>query len=219
MNEMDWTSSSEAPTTGGNSNGVVPKLALILAIAPFSVAHGPGSGGLVTAATFQARSAWVSGDSSGTGLWDVAPRPPSVDTQPSSLQQRLEALKGDLGLTVTDMAELFGVARPSIYAWLKGQEPRPENVERLADFEVAAKAVSGLQLPRLGKLVKRPLKSGTSLFLLIKQGAPLEAALAELRETARVEAAQRRSEKGRHDLMASSDAAGLYSTKAVRKDS
>ena len=215
----DWTASGDSSAESTNNSGVGPTLALMLAVGPFAMVLGPGSGGMVTPATLQARSAWVSQDSTNAEVKSTSIRLPSADTAAVSLQQRLEALKVTLGLTVTDMAELFGGARPSIYAWLKGNEPRPDNVERLPEFENAATQVAGLDLPRVDKLVKRPLKSGDSLFLLIKQGMSLDAALAELAETGATEAEQRGTEKGRYDLASAREVADDYSVKAVRKDS
>ena len=136
-----------------------------------------------------------------------------------SPQQRLQALKAALELTITDMAELFDVTRPSIYAWLKGQEPRPDNLSRLGEFEDAADRVITLGIPRISKLLKRPLRSGRSFFSLMKMGGALDAALRELADAARSEQAQRNSLKGRHDLLSSREAAVFHSLEAARKDS
>lgn len=138
---------------------------------------------------------------------------------PTTLQQRLQTLKNALGLTITDMAELFGVARPSIYSWLKGQEPRPDNMERLAEFESCAERIDALRLQRADKLIKRPLKSGGSLFLLVKEGRPVDEALAELADIARIEHDQRSTQKGRHKLWSAREAADHVSLEGVQEDS
>lgn len=45
---------------------------------------------------------------------------------------RLDQIKERLGLTVTQMAELFGVTRKSIYDWYEGTPPRKQHEDRIS---------------------------------------------------------------------------------------
>ncbi|HCR80048.1 MAG TPA: helix-turn-helix domain-containing protein [Alcanivorax sp.] len=217
--EKDWMASGDSPASVTSGWGVYASMTFMLAVAsPLAPASDAGSGGMMTADALKARPAWISTDSSSAEVERVDVRHFSSDAS-ATLQQRLQTLKTTLGLTITDMAELFGVARPSIYAWLKGQEPRPDNVERLATLESYAEKVDALALPRVDKLIKRPLKSGASMLLLIKDGRAVDRALDELAHIARTEHDQRMNQKGRNKLWTAREAADYVSSEGVEKDS
>lgn len=219
--DHDWVASG----VGGHSPASPGKwllsssfIALTLATVPPASALSPGTGGFLTPATLRARSEWVSVDSTNTDAQSYDPD--SVAGAPGlPIKARLEMLKTSLGLTMTDMADLFGVARPSVYSWLKGQEPRPDKVDKLSALEEAASEIVSLNLERTEKLIKRPLKSGGTLFSRIREGRPMEDALAELTEVSSLESAQRRLAKGQKDRMSAREAADMVSTKGFGKDS
>ena len=74
-------------------------------------------------------------------------------TQPAALTDRLNEIKGRLDLTITQMAELFGVTRKSVYDWYEGVEPRQiktSRMETLIDVLIkASKDSIELDLKRL----------------------------------------------------------------------
>lgn len=56
----------------------------------------------------------------------------SIDAnQFSTLSGRLNLIKDRLGLSITQMAELFGVTRKSVYDWYEGVEPRSNTLGRI----------------------------------------------------------------------------------------
>jgi len=189
---------------------------LVAVFDPRMLVPRPGTGGMLTDAALWASSRWVSFDSSSaeTGQIHFDERESTI----AGLEQRFRALKATLGATITDMADLFDVARPSIYAWLKGQEPRAEKIARLAELEVSAKKIEPFGIPRIDRLLKRPLRSGGSLFSLIKNGAPLDGALQELAQVARAEQEQRTMTKGMKDRMTGREAADHYSRGVYQRD-
>jgi transcriptional regulator with XRE-family HTH domain len=111
--------------------------------------------------------------------------------------ERLERIRQALGLTVTDLANLLGTSRPTVYAWLNGQEPRPEVHALLIRLERQSEAVAACELPRINKLVRRPLHSGSSLLERLQHGDPLEPALEELQRLAQREHSGRARHKGK----------------------
>lgn len=74
-----------------------------------------------------------------------------VDAEKSiTFIERLTPIREQLGLSITQLAELFGVTRKSIYDWYEGIEPRSNTVTRL---EILTKALQdvpdGVDLKRL----------------------------------------------------------------------
>lgn len=55
-----------------------------------------------------------------------------TETQPTvSLNQRLDLIKSRLSLSITQLADLFGVTRKAIYDWYEGAEPRRIMMSRI----------------------------------------------------------------------------------------
>lgn len=54
-----------------------------------------------------------------------------VIAQTVILSVRLDQIKDRLGLSITQMAELFGVTRKSVYDWYEGAEPRNQTTTRI----------------------------------------------------------------------------------------
>lgn len=58
-----------------------------------------------------------------------------------SVRDNLDAIKDDLGLSVTQLAELFDVTRKSVYDWFDGAEPRQNTLVRIDALVEALSAV------------------------------------------------------------------------------
>jgi len=59
---------------------------------------------------------------------------PQDDTNAKSIvlqNERLDFIKSSLALSITQLAELFGVTRKAIYDWYDGAEPRPKMINRM----------------------------------------------------------------------------------------
>jgi DNA-binding transcriptional regulator YiaG len=99
-------------------------------------------------------------------------------------------------INMSDLAAILGVTRPTVYAWLEGQEPKPEAVIHIQRLSRTADEVKKANIPRLDKLMHRPILDGRSLFDLLKADEdPLEA-IATLKAIAEKEAQTRREPKG-----------------------
>ncbi|ERS87950.1 helix-turn-helix domain-containing protein [Halomonas sp. PBN3] len=159
-------------------------------LVPFSLGAEPGSGGAMTPEAALSRYDLLqdaSIDVAATATADDPLRTPA---------ERLERIRQALSLTVTDLARLLETSRPTVYAWLNGQEPRPDVHERLVWLEQQAGEVDACRLPRINKLVRRPLRCGGSLLDRLQRGESLDEALKELTTLARREQAGRQRQKG-----------------------
>ncbi|MUL39554.1 hypothetical protein BWI75_25695 [Gloeocapsopsis sp. AAB1 = 1H9] len=108
-------------------------------------------------------------------------------------------------ISMSDLASILGVTRPTVYAWLAGQEPKGEAVIRIQQLSRAADKFNQANIIRLDKLVHRPILNGRSLLDILKTDEdPLEA-LATIKAIADKEAQTRRESKGANKHLKSLD--------------
>ncbi|MBF6647172.1 hypothetical protein IT781_00970 [Methylobacter sp. BlB1] len=53
------------------------------------------------------------------------------NSQPVAIAERLDLIKDRLALSITQLAELFGVTRKTVYDWYEGTEPRRTAINRM----------------------------------------------------------------------------------------
>ncbi len=66
-------------------------------------------------------------------------------------------IRQELGLTLTDLSVVLGVARPTVYSWLNGTEPEQESLEKIRMLQRLAAEVREKQIPRFEYFLQRPL--------------------------------------------------------------
>lgn len=111
--------------------------------------------------------------------------------------EQLREIRQAFGLNATDMSLLFGIARPTVYAWMEGQEPRPGAASRILALVKLADEFTALGLQRADTLVKRPLfENSQSLFDLLLQNADVRMHFDTLQALDAKEAASRAQAKG-----------------------
>lgn len=71
-------------------------------------------------------------------------------------------------ISMSDLAAILGVTRPTAYAWLSGQEPKHESAKRIQSLSSVADKFRQANIPRLDKLVSRPIVSGRSLLDILR---------------------------------------------------
>jgi transcriptional regulator with XRE-family HTH domain len=176
---------------GGNTVWSYMLAASLLAV-PGAGLAASGTGGSLTSHTLLHKGAWVYDATLAVSSSESATQ--GVAETPSA---QLNLVREALGLSITDLASLLGVTRPTIYAWIQGkQEPKPEMLARIQELYVVAQAAEALALPRMNRLVRRPLASGPSLLVRLQRGdADAEAALMELAEMASREESQRQQSR------------------------
>lgn len=119
-----------------------------------------GTGGTASGATI----AWVPHDSLGCRVSTATklPRNPSLllDTR-----ERMTGLRRYFSLTVTDLAKILRVERPTIYAWLKGSsEPHSGNLRRLEKIYRLAQEWRAKSSIPMGTYVRDPFDDGRSVL-------------------------------------------------------
>ncbi len=138
----------------------------------------------------------------------------NVDTRsPADL---VANIRDGFAISMSDLAAVLGVSRPTAYAWLEGQEPKPEAMMRIQGLSRAADEFSRANITRLDKLVHRPILEGRSLLDLLKADKDPLLALAKLKEIGDKEDLTRRQSKGsgKHlrslDDVSSESSVGIY---------
>lgn len=159
---------------------------------PVALGGVPGSGGAMTPEAVLSRQQLLKDEF--IDIAEAAAQPSETDSR--TIAELLEHVRLALGLTVTDLAWLLDASRPTVYAWFNGQEPRPEVLMTLMRLERQAVTVAACELPRLNKLVRRPLRCGGTLLERLRNDEALEPALDELKVLARREEDARSHRKG-----------------------
>ncbi len=103
----------------------------------------------------------------------------TVDVSIRSAAEQLELIRHYLSLSVSDLARIVGVKRPTIYAWLQNGAPRRESLERLAMLERIAAHWKSIADRPLGALARLAIGSTGETFVMLLESATEE----ELRTT------------------------------------
>ncbi len=149
-----------------------------------------GTGGVMTAHSTAELNRWV---------YD-----PRIHVEPSKAKQvdmrspaeHVANIRDVFAVNMSDLASVLGVTRPTVYAWLAGQEPKGEAVIRIQQLSRVADQFNQANIIRLDKLVHRPILNGRSLLDLLKTDEDPIAALSTLKAIADREAQTRCVPKG-----------------------
>ncbi|NJM77454.1 MAG: hypothetical protein HC852_18815 [Acaryochloridaceae cyanobacterium RU_4_10] len=117
-----------------------------------------------------------------------------VDTR--SPAEHVANIRDVFGINMSDLASILSITRPTAYAWLEGQEPKPEAILRIQRLSRTADEVKQMNMIRLDKLIHRPILDGRSLLERLRVDEDLSPALAELKAIADKEKQTRRQSKG-----------------------
>ena len=121
-------------------------------------------------------------------------RAKQIDTR--SPAEHVANIRDVFAINMSDLASVLGVTRPTVYAWLAGQEPKGEAVIRIQKLSRVADQFNRANIIRLDKLVHRPILNGRSLLDILKTDEDPVADLATLKAIADKEAQTRREPKG-----------------------
>lgn len=108
-----------------------------------------------------------------------------------SVSEQLVHLREMFGLTMTEIAQIFGVSRPTAYAWLSGSEPKVEVKSRLIDLTTYVEDLRTHGVAQARVLARQPLEGGPSLVELLKSGADARSAIASIKYSATLTSSQR----------------------------
>ncbi len=126
-----------------------------------------------------------------------------------SVAADLKHIRSTFALKMSEVAEIFNVSRPAVYAWLDGAIPKQDVLTRLMLLSKQAEQVNQAGINRLEHFLRRPLADGRSLLQLLKEGANIEHALSTIKQAAAEEELSRKLAVSRHSPTKKGDAASI----------
>ena len=92
---------------------------------------------------------------------------PEMTPQVLTTKDKLEEIRDIFGLSVSNLAGVLRVSRPSLHAWLKGEEPNRdlciERIDRIYQIALHWKRKTPFHYSP-GRLIRQPLADGPSLL-------------------------------------------------------
>jgi hypothetical protein len=82
----------------------------------------------------------------------------------------LEHVIQDFKLSITALANIFGVSRTAVYKWRDGGAMDDRNINLLTALYKVSQKIASYNIPLVGSKLSAPLRSGQSLLLLLDQG-------------------------------------------------
>lgn len=108
----------------------------------------------------------------------------------SCLAGQLLKIRTGFALNMSELADVFGVSRPTAYSWLQGAAPKLEFQEKIWRLGSQADTALSLKIPRINLLLRRPVADGRTLLEAVKSGTDVEAVLIQLHRLSVVELSQ-----------------------------
>jgi hypothetical protein len=103
----------------------------------------------------------------------------------ASIPSQIAKIRGAFRLNMSELADVFGVSRPTTYSWLQGATPKEEILEKIWRLGSYADKAAAMNIPRMEVFMKRPLGNGTTLMEALKSGREIEASLSHLQDLVR----------------------------------
>jgi DNA-binding transcriptional regulator YiaG len=166
--------------------------AMVRSFAPLIVMVA-GTGGLMTANSAARMSQYCCVSGVPIHIEDSRSADQKIDAR--SISEHIANIRDIFAMNMSDLAAVFAVTRPTVYAWLEGRTEKPEAAKRIQQLSSVADEFSKANIKRLDKLLQRPILNGDSLDILKANKDPL-AVLPLLKEISEKEAKTRREPKG-----------------------
>jgi transcriptional regulator with XRE-family HTH domain len=145
---------------------------------PLYVALVAGTGGVYSSANIS-----VADELSVTSVIDGVPSR-GQRTESSTFASQMLRLREVFGLSMSEFAAMFGVSRPTGYAWLRGAEPRADLIDKMWMLNTYADDFEKLNVSHLSSFLRRPLVNGRTLLDLLTSGEHLDDALVKIKQLA-----------------------------------
>lgn len=127
----------------------------------------------------------------GTGAMSWSGLHESQTNVEQGVAAEIQAIRSVLRLSVVELAQLFGVTRPTIYSWQNG---KPLSEAKAAHVRAVARAIES-HFPKLeqqsGRIAHRAIQGSTTVLQLLNDGAEPQAVIGRLAEILQEESAQR----------------------------
>lgn len=102
----------------------------------------------------------------------------------TSIAQQVSLIRDALGLKMSELAQIFGVTRPTAYAWLNGADPKPELKIKILRVNRLVNDLHAANILKVERYCRLPLDSGESLIDALKSGSNWDAAVSAIKRTA-----------------------------------
>lgn len=112
-------------------------------------------------------------------------------TQSTNLSVELKTIKDALGLSVSELAQLFGVTRPTIYSWQGGSRVTEGHAKRIRDIARAIEPRLSLLDTQVGRIAHRAINGRATLFQILREGEDVAQTMDKVADILQREAAQR----------------------------
>ncbi len=116
-------------------------------------------------------------------------------TDARTTTDRVRQIRDAFGLNMSELATMLDVSRPTVYAWLNGQEPQAEAVARILRLSRAADRFSAMDAGTAVAYVRQPLFEGASLLELLKSDMDTSQPMARISDLAKRSKAVRHAPK------------------------
>lgn len=133
----------------------------------------------------------------------------SINILPSN--EQLNYVRNVFCFNISELADIFGVTRPTIYSWINGTELKPEVSAKMTKLVNLASYLEKLNISRFDTLLHRPIFNGISLFDKVKNGEDIKEPLRQIKEISEKEVSVRKENKSRITTNGGSDPSD-YST-------
>lgn len=166
-------------------------------VVPLFLSFTAGTGGMMTYHSTEILNRWI--DTPRIHVERSFASDRNIDTR--SPAEHVANIRDVFAVSMSDLAAVLGVSRPTAYAWLKGDEPnKPEAVTRIQRLSNIADRVKGMNIERMDKLIHRKILNGESLFDLLKTDRDPSILIQSLKEISEKEARTRQESKssGKH---------------------
>ena len=166
-------------------------------VVPLFLSFTAGTGGMMTYHSTEILNRWI--DTPRIHVERSFAFDRNIDTR--SPAEHVANIRDVFAASMSDLAAVLGVSRPTAYAWLKGDEPnKPEAVTRIQRLSNIADRVKGMNIERMDKLIHRKILNGESLFDLLKTDRDPSILIQSLKEISEKEARTRQESKssGKH---------------------
>lgn len=117
--------------------------------------------------------------------------PLSSSVEAVTAADKLEYIRTQLCMNVTDVARALKVSRQSIYAWSSGGTISAENFQKLEDLVQAANVIADARIRVTRPLMQRSITSGMNLLDIAAAGGSASTAAEDLVKIIRTELRQR----------------------------
>jgi hypothetical protein len=127
----------------------------------------------------------------GTGSYAGGPVSPRLRAAEQGVRAYLASIRSVLRLSVSELAQLFSVSRPTIYSWQDGNRISEENSARIRALADALEPHISLLGMQSGRITRRPIEGSSSVLQLLRGGRDPRDVVGRLVDVLQRENAQR----------------------------